>query len=340
MPDEVAPGIFQLALPLGDNPLGTVNAYAVTSQDDIRLVDCGWNTPEAYTALASGLAAIGASVASIREIVVTHLHPDHFGLAQRLTEESGARLLMHRMDAVYVSARYEDTRRLVAEMEAWLRINGVPSDQLEHVAEASLKMLERVGARQPDVLLEGGETLAWGSYEFEVIWTPGHSAGLICLYDREAQVFISDDHVLERTSPHVGLHAQSLGNPLGDYLDSLRLVRDLPVRAVLPGHGAPFSDLASRVDAILEHHQQRFAEVLMALDDGEQTAYSVAGHLSWRGSRRGWQDLEAFQRRLALTETIAHLEFMHTRGQVGKWFQSGIAKYNRTLAGLTIHEPL
>jgi glyoxylase-like metal-dependent hydrolase (beta-lactamase superfamily II) len=216
-------------IPLPGSPLGTVNAYLVSSRGGLRLVDCGWNTPEAYDALVQQLDSLGAGIGDIADIVVTHIHPDHFGLAARLAEESGARVAMHRLEALYLGARYEHTRTLVEEMNAWLRINGVQPPELEEMAEGSLQMLRWVGTRHPDVLVEGGEVLDWGTYRFEVVWTPGHSAGLICLHDHTARLLISSDHVLPRISPHVGLHAQSFGNPLGDYLSSLQLVRALPI---------------------------------------------------------------------------------------------------------------
>jgi glyoxylase-like metal-dependent hydrolase (beta-lactamase superfamily II) len=327
MPQEILPGLYRLPVPLSDNPLGTVNVYAVMAEDGVRLIDCGWNTPEAYAALVAEVQSLGAQISDIREILITHIHPDHFGLAERLVTESGAHLLMHRFEAVHVGARYEHIQALMEEMEAWLRVNGVPPGELEAMTGGSRLMLARVGTRRPDRLLEGGEQLAWPPYHFEIVWTPGHAAGLVCLYEPQAQLLVSSDHVLEHISPHIGLHAQSFGNPLGDYLSSLQLVRELPVQTVLPGHGAPFQDLSGRVDALLAHHQRRLQAMMSALADEEQTAYTVASRLSWRGAENGWQQLAPFQRRAAVSETIAHLEYLSNRGQLVKRFKSGIVFY-------------
>jgi glyoxylase-like metal-dependent hydrolase (beta-lactamase superfamily II) len=323
---QVEPDLFLLPIPLSDSPLSAVNAYAVAAPDGIRLIDCGWNTPEAYEALREGLAPLGG-IGAIREILITHMHPDHYGLAERLAAESGAPVLMHRLEAAFLQARYEDVRALVEQMTAWLRINGVPPPELEAMTEGSLEMLRRVGRSKPDVLLEGDETLAWGRYRFRVIWTPGHAAGLVCLHDPEAGVLISSDHVLKRISPHVGLHAQSLGNPLDDYLESLALVRDLPVRRVFPGHGVPFDDLPGRVDELIAHHEERLAEMERLLAGGEQSAYALASKLPWKGSQGGWDRLQAFQRRMAVTEVIAHLEYLHSAGRAAKRHREGVVFY-------------
>ena len=327
MPEEVAPHIYRLAIPLPDSRLRTVNAYAVLSDNIVRLVDCGWNTPEAYEALKAELSALGPGIAGIREIVVTHIHPDHFGLAGRVAEESGARVLMHRLDGQLVGARYADTRALIDEMEVWLRLNGVPADELAAMAEGSLGMLRWVDTRRPDVLLEGGECLEWEPYHFEVLFTPGHSAGLICLFDRASGVLLSSDHVLQRISPHVGLHVQSSADPLGAYMDSLRAMHDLPVSTVLPGHGKPFSDLAGRVDQLLEHHAERLDSVRGTLTGEPAAAYGLAARLTWRGVEDGWARLEPFQRRMALTETIAHLEHLLAQGRVNRAERDGRVVY-------------
>ncbi len=327
MPHEALPGLYLLPIPLPDNPLSAVNAYVVRADDGVRLVDCGWDTPEAYAAMVGELAALGATVGDVRELLVTHIHPDHFGLAGRLVAESGARESMPRSEAALIGARYEDARELVTMMEEWLAAVGVPRDELEATAGVSLWMVSHVGTRRPDMLLDGGETLEWGAYRFEVIPTPGHSAGLVCLYDRAARVLLSSDHVLERTSPHIGLHVQSGGDPLGDYLRSLRRVRDLDVALVLPGHGAPFHDLAGRVDALIAHHERRCAQMLDILADGALTPYDLASRLPWRGAPDGWQRLDAFPRRLAVTETVAHLEYLRRRDRLTRRIHDGVALY-------------
>lgn len=327
---EVAPDLYRLAIPLPNSPLKAVNVYAVLSSVGILLVDCGWNAKESYEALRAGLETIGGGIARLRRIVVTHIHPDHYGLAERLALESGARVSMHRSDAVLVGARYDDTRALVEGMTLWLRVNGTPADELDLMTRGSLQMLRLVGTRPPDVLLGGDEVIEWGRYRFHVLWTPGHAPGLICLHDAGEEILLSSDHVLQRISPHVGLHVQTVGDPLADYLDSLRAVRDLDVRLILPGHGKPFDDLSGRVDELVLHHRTRLEEMCEVVASGPQSAYEVASRLSWRGSPRGWENLEPFQRRMAVTEVIAHLEHLHARGRLHKTQSHGIAFFGET----------
>jgi glyoxylase-like metal-dependent hydrolase (beta-lactamase superfamily II) len=174
--------------------------------------------------------------------------------------------------------------------------------------------------------------MAWGPLRFEAIWTPGHSAGLICLYAAQTEVLISSDHVLQRISPHISMGSQHDGDPLADYLRSLQTVRNLPTRTVLPGHGKPFTNLAERVDELIEHHQIRLQTILKALASDKRTAYQVASLLPWRRSQHGWQQLSIFERMSAADETLAHLEYLANQEQIKKYHRDdGVVTY-QTLA--------
>ena len=97
---------------------------------------------------------------------------------------------------------------------------------------------------------------------------------------------------------------------MGDYLHSLRKVSTLPASIVLPGYGEPFKDLAGRVAEIIEHHEQREMQILTLLDEQPQHAYRLAEQLF--GSRL--KSNEA--RRMAVAETLSHLEYLRIGGQV------------------------
>jgi glyoxylase-like metal-dependent hydrolase (beta-lactamase superfamily II) len=206
----------------------------------------------------------------------------------------------------------------------------MPADELEAIINQAARMGIPVPTFRPDVVLEGGERLDWSPFRFEVIWTPGHTAGLVCLYDPQFAVLISSDHVLEHSSPHIGHSDEPDGDPLGDYLRSLQVVRDLPTSFVLPGHGKPIANLAPRVDELEEHHLRRLKAVLLVLTRDEQTAYDVASHISWKHAQDGWQRLSLFERSSALDETCAHLDYLVKRQQISRQVQDGVAVHQRS----------
>ena len=131
-------------------------------------------------------------------------------------------------------------------------------------------------------------------------------------------------------TPSVGLHVRTNGNPLADYLDSLRLIGRLEAELVLPGHGEPFDGLPERTNELLAHHQRRLEEVVWLLSQpvGEAlTGYEIASKMGW-SRRRTWDELTGFERRLAVTEALAHIELLHARGQVQKRCADGAVRYS------------
>jgi len=293
------------------------------------LVDCGWDTADTLEALEGHMRALDIQLGDIRHLVITHIHPDHYGLAGRLREMSKAELSFHRLERLYIESRYANADGLLGEMHEWLRLNGTPADELDKLNFGSMGILNRVRIAFPDRTLDGGEEIPCGRFAFRVIWTPGHSAGHVCLYDERHKILLSGDHVLPHITPSVGLHVRSPSNPLADYMDSLVLIGRLEAELVMPGHGEPFQGLPERTDALLAHHERRLVEIveLLGARPGlSMTGYEIASRMNW-SSRRTWDDLSGFERRLAVTEALAHIELLHDRGQVRKSFADGEIKY-------------
>lgn len=328
---EVLPGIYQIPVPMIDSPLRYINAYLLRGERTATIVDTGWNTPDAWQALEKGVQDMGFAWEDIGSIVVTHIHPDHYGLAGKIRELSRAHLALHKLERVMIQGRYSSgVEDLLAEVNEWLRIHGVPREDLESLSNASMGIMDRVIVAHPDMYLEGGETILAGPYEFEVIWTPGHSAGHICLYDREKKLFLSGDHVLGKISPNISYHPQSPGNPLADFLESLRMVATLDVETVLPAHGEIFHDLPGRVRELIAHHEERLDQVMEALGKDAKTAYQIASGVPWGGGRMKWDTMNPFSRRMAVMETLSHLELLRARGNVARLTRRGIILYVAT----------
>lgn len=321
-------GVHKIRVPLTGSPLGWVNAYVLRADDGFILVDCGWDLPDALEALRKGLDELGIRLEDLRTLVITHNHPDHYGLAGRLVKLASCGVLMHHLDAVHIESRYVDMRSLQAEMESWLRIHGAPAEELMAMVKGSEAILERINIAKPDIEVSGGEKVTAGDSEWEIIWTPGHSVGHICLYERSQKAFLSGDHILNPISPSVGLHAQSMGNPLSDYLSSLENIRDLDVEMVLPAHGDEFTGYRERIDELMVHHEERLAEIGTILDrEGSRTAYETASEMRWNleGPFVKWPP---FMRRLATTEALAHLELLVSRGTVKReTADGGVVRY-------------
>ena len=244
---EVISGIHQIKVPFPQGIPECTNVYIVEGSQGNIMIDTGWDSYEAFLALHEGLKKDRLGFKDIKQVIITHIHPDHYGLASKVKEFCGAKVAIHRVEAALIDPRYVNFEELLEEMEEELRSNGVPQAQLPELEEASLWMKQFVIPESPDIILDDGDRISNGSFEFEVLRTPGHSPGHICLYEPGRRLFFSGDHILFGITPHVGFHPQSGENPLGDYIDSLKALESLRVNFVFPGHGPVFNSLGLRV---------------------------------------------------------------------------------------------
>ncbi len=313
--EQVRPGLWSIPVPIPDNPLRYVLVYALELDGGgVAIVDAGWDTDEAWGALTSGLREAGGSVSDVRAVLVTHIHPDHYGLAGRVREASGAWIGLHPHDAVMLDSRYGDTDDLLHTMVGFLADSGVPEDKLPDLAFASMALKSMVTMAKPDVLFEDGTMVDLPGWPLRTVWTPGHSAGHVCFYSAEQRLLLSGDHILPRITPNISVHAQQFPNPLGDYLESLAKVRDLDSDEVLPGHEYRFADLAGRVDEITAHHAERLEEIVgVVRQHPGSTAWEITLRLHWS---RPWDEIQSFMQRQANGETVAHCVLLELHGRM------------------------
>ena len=328
---EIVPGIHRLKIPLPgkDVVLGYVNVYLIEGKNGHLLVDTGWNTDEAFDSLEKQLSEIGVRFQDISQIAITHTHPDHYGLAGKLQQLCGARVILHQIASGLIDSRCAHMDALLEQVAEWLKINGVPSDILVELQTASSGMANYVTPATPDFTLYGDETIACGASKYRSIWTAGHSPDHICLYEPDRKILISGDHILPTITPNIGLHPQSTDNPLGDFFDSLNTVKSLDVSLVLPGHENPFNNLQLRIDEIFQHHNRRNQEILATMRTGSKTAFQIANEITWLSDTNGvgWQKLSPLDKRLAVLETAAHLEFMRFDGKTDKLVEDDVTHY-------------
>lgn len=303
----IAPGVRRIPIPLPIPALKIVNVYLVEGERGWSLVDSGIHTPEAERTLRDALAAEGIALADLRRAFITHLHPDHLGMAGML-ERAGVEVLMHRPEIDMARYLWREDLDALGRVDAYFLQHGMPADVDQQMREGWIALGARV---DPFTLVpvDDGAAMDLGGRVLRVRWTPGHTDHHAVAVDERDAVLFSGDHVLPRITSNVGLYPYTRDDPLGDFLDAQRRIRDLPVKRVLPAHGDPFDDLAGRVDEILAHHDARLDAILAALGSRERDAYGVAKELFPR-LRSGHEE------RFALAETLAHLRYLERRGRV------------------------
>lgn len=163
--------------------------------------------------------------------------------------------------------------------------------------------------------MPSGDEIDVGDYRLEAIHTPGHTAGHVCLYEREKRILFSGDHILGDITPNIATWSDE-GDPLADYLASLEKIESLDVELCLPGHRTPIENFNERIDALVEHHRERAREVLQILTRGPRNAYETAAEMTWSIRARSWAEFPVMQRWFATGEAIAHLRYLEGKGLV------------------------
>lgn len=281
-----APGVGRFTVPLPFPSPDHLHVHVLQTPEGEVLVDTGVVGFE--DALAAGLRALGAEP---RRVLITHGHIDHWGLATTIAP----RVLAH--PGVLPSFRFME-----AAPDAFGHGDAAQAAMLGAFAD----MFE-LGSGVPEVdpLADGDRIGDW-----EVLFTPGHDSGHICLFRAQDGVLLCGDVLLPGYTPNVQ-PAGDGADALAQFLASLRRLAALPIELVLPSHGEPYTDAAGRARELIAHHENRLAELRAAMSAGMSTLRELRNAtFSLAGADRG-------DRMLAAMETFAHLEHLRHRGEAG-----------------------
>lgn len=308
---KITDDIYQLRLPL-PFALNHVNVYLLHGTDGWTIVDCGINWQAGRKAWLAAFDELKIKPEHIEQIILTHVHPDHFGLSgwlHHLAQEAGKQV------PVKTSLREDQQAANIwrqgraIEFGKWLQVHGVPAamaNDVNHSMDSTFKMtlphpppLDHIGA---------GQQIRMGERDFTIIHAPGHSDGQILFFDEADSLLLSGDHVLMKITPNIGLWEETDPQPLARFMNSLTSLRDLEVRLALPGHRRLIEDWSGRIDELLAHHYQRLDNVADAVKHGCHTPYQVTNRIfeTTRFTPHEW--------RFAIAETLAHLEYLRDDG--------------------------
>ena len=317
---KLADGIYQLWLPMTASVLtglDHVYSYLIEGVAGWWLIDIGWNTPDILTTLKEAFKMLQIDFKEINTILVSHCHPDHYGMAGKIKELSPkTQIVLHPRDADLIDPRYINFIETEKKTEDHLESHGVPVADLKLLGSASLHALDLVSVIKPDYTISDGEVIHTGIFDLEVIWTPGHSPGHICFYEPKNRFLFCGDHILPTITPNISSHILSGVNPLGGYINSLYRMSRLQVDEIHPGHEYSFTGLEERINKILEHHQMREDQIYTALKSHKQSAYDLAASLTWNVRGQKWAQFSPWFKRMATTEVVAHLEYMQSQSRI------------------------
>ncbi|PSP55036.1 MBL fold hydrolase [Halobacteriales archaeon QS_1_67_19] len=305
--------------------IGPVNAYIAGR----TLVDPGPGSEEAWAALLDGLEARELEPADVEQVLVTHPHPDHFGLAGRL-REAGARVVTSPATAAIVrdfEARLDYEQSYFVEL---FERHGMARTTAETVTSLPESFLSVAPSTETDLELADGDTVTADETRLTAEAVEGHAPGeTIFTYETDgADRALVGDHVLADITPNPLLQPPS--DPDGErprvlpaFNRSLKRLRDREFDRFLPGHRDEIPNPSERIDEILAAHEERTGEV-ESIVDGPTTAVEVMEEL--------FDDLPATEYFPAMSEAVGHLDVLEARGKVRPREQGGVIVYEEVAA--------
>jgi glyoxylase-like metal-dependent hydrolase (beta-lactamase superfamily II) len=315
----VADGVGWIRMPL-PFALDHINLWLLRDEIDGRqgwtIVDCGISRDEVKT-LWERVFETALGGLPVLRVVVTHMHPDHVGLAAWLCSRWQVPLSMSMTD--FMVASLWSSRQAGAgaggekAVAHFARHGMTDPDSQEHLRQRAGYYPNLVPAMPPSFTrLMHGDTVRIGGRDWRVIVGHGHAPEHVSLHCPELNLLISGDMVLPRISTNVSVFDyEPEANPLPLYLNSLGRYDGLPGdTVVLPSHGRPFTGLHERIRQQREHHKDRLAEVLAACAEPKSTADIVPVLFK--------RKLDLHQLTFAMGEALAHLHALYFDGKLAR----------------------
>lgn len=320
---HIEDNIYTIPVPLPNNPLRQLNSYVIKGEGRNLVIDTGFKLEECRKALCDGLEELGVDM-NCTDIFLTHLHSDHSGLAAELATQS-SKIYISRADGELLTLSLTQGLGRVEEYRSY----GFSEKELENFWE-NPSMKYRQESPFNFTYVADGDVLTYGGRRMEVIFTPGHTPGHVCLYDRANKVMFLGDHVLFNITPNITTWP-FFEDPLGHYVHSLMDISIYDVRLPLPAHRGVNGTMAERIGTIIEHHGARIREMLDILTERPGlTPYDLSGMMTWRvhGKTNSWADFPLNQKWFAVGETAAHLDYLLKRGRVRREFDGRCWHYS------------
>jgi len=319
------PGVHHLPIPTPFQ-VGAINAYLLDGPP-LTLIDVGPFTEKALASLETQLSELDRKIEGIEQVLITHPHMDHFGLAGEVKRRSGCKVISH-PDAIEKLKDFEGFYLREQDFFGGFLVSMGMSTQTVQVLTEFPKSFSLLAppVEVDDTLVEG-EQLQIGSLRFDVLETPGHSPASLCFYEPTYQALFAGDHFIDGITPNPLLEMPQppeaeRPKSLVLYLESLEKINRLSLKVVFSGHRNICTDPQRVIDQSFAHQEKRSNRVLGMLQEEALTAFGLMEEL--------FPSLPATEQFLGMSEAVGHLDCLVHQGKAQTRTLENIIYYEAT----------
>ncbi len=307
-------------------PVGDVNVYLIKA-DPVTLVDSGLFYPPSEKVLNEALIHNGLQMSDIRRVVITHGHLDHYGMAGKIQEDTGAEVIV----------RSEEMRLMkpdkshIDSITGTLKSTGMP-EELMSLNVAFMSKTPFIYPIQKISTFSDESYLEFSDFKMRMLHMPGHSEGHTCLYWEDENILISGDMLLPDISSITSIGFDpGMKNlrrrSLAEMISSMERIGRFNPGLCLPGHGEAFQDPGGLISARVQFHRDRLDEIYSLVPRGEEK-----GVTPYQLSKMYYPNVEGFDKFLAVLEVVSHLDFLLDEGRIAEKIEdSGVSRFFRLL---------
>lgn len=325
---------FKINFPISFEGLNFVCMYLLKIDGSNVLIDGGLNLGDWKNKFFSALEKFNISVKNIDYCIVTHDHIDHIGLIKILKHKNpNMQILMHKITHELIKwdtdvKNEAEVKRIAVELADQMMTYGMSEEQGEKIVHFYTNWRKMTPYHKPDRILNDNDEILFDSNKLKIIWTPGHAAGHICIFDVNNRYLFSGDHILSRITPHIGSFMLNpllkkeydLTNILDYYLTSLDKIDKLDAKIIFPAHQEVIYNPHERISEIKKHHDNRLYEISNVIKNNPLTPFRVSQiHFG--------EKLSDINTLLGISEVISHLIYLEVQGKVQRFEKNGVIHF-------------
>ncbi|MNJ39469.1 Hydroxyacylglutathione hydrolase [compost metagenome] len=303
-------GIVQVPISMAP-PLRQVNSYLLRGPEGITIVDPGPRTEVTENEWEAVWKKLRIHPDDIISIVLTHHHPDHYGLAGYMQSLTGAAVLMSRRAFEEAERMWGTGSTMDVALPCLFRQHGMPEKWLQQLPVHMNSFIQQVTPSPRVTFVSEEAPVLMGGRSWEAVMSGGHAPGHLSFYDRKGKTMLCGDAVLPQISPNISLIPDSEPEPLHAFITALKQFEQYDVAMAFPGHRNPFDYFNERTRILIQHHEQRLLHIEQLLEQQALTGFQACEALF--GTR-----LSIHQMRFAMSETLAHLLELVRQGRAAK----------------------